>query len=52
MSGTSLCRAPRRSTVSPPRKAAVGNILTIACYAVYSELELQKYAPNLVYAHT
>ena len=31
------------------RRAAVGDILIIACYAAYSELELQKYEPKLVY---
>lgn len=31
------------------RKAAVGDLLIIACYAQYSELELQKYEPKLVY---
>lgn len=31
------------------RKAAVGDILIIACYSSYNELELQKYEPKLVY---
>jgi aspartate 1-decarboxylase len=31
------------------RKAAVGDILIIASYAVYNEIELQRYAPDLVY---
>lgn len=31
------------------RKAAVGDILIIACYSVYSELELQRFEPKLVY---
>lgn len=31
------------------RRAAVGDILIIACYSAYSELELQKYEPKLVY---
>lgn len=31
------------------RRAAVGDILIIACYSSYSELELQKYEPKLVY---
>ncbi len=31
------------------RKASPGDILIIAAYAVYSELELQKYQPSLVY---
>ena len=31
------------------RRAAVGDILIIACSAAYSELELQKYEPKLVY---
>lgn len=30
-------------------KAAPGDILIIAAYAMYSELELQKYHPQLVY---
>jgi aspartate 1-decarboxylase len=30
-------------------KAAVGDILIIAAYSIYSELELQKYHPTLVY---
>ncbi len=30
-------------------KANPGDILIIACYAMYSELELQKYHPQLVY---
>lgn len=31
------------------RRAAVGDILIIACYSAYNELELQKYQPKLVY---
>ena len=31
------------------RKAQVGDILIIAAYAVYNELELQRHAPDLVY---
>lgn len=31
------------------RKAAVGDILIIACYSQYNELELQKHEPKLVY---
>src|SRR3990167_3185844 len=31
------------------RKASPGDILIIACYAAYSENELQKYHPDLVY---
>jgi aspartate 1-decarboxylase len=31
------------------RKAAVGDLLIIAAYANYSELELEKYQPRLVY---
>ncbi len=31
------------------RKASPGDILIIAAYAVFSELELQKYQPSLVY---
>ena len=31
------------------RRAAVGDLLIIACYASYSEIELQKYEPKLVY---
>jgi aspartate 1-decarboxylase len=30
-------------------KAGVGDILIIAAYSIYSELELQKYQPTLVY---
>jgi aspartate 1-decarboxylase len=32
------------------RKAAPGDLLIIACFAQYNELELQKYSPKLVYA--
>src|SRR3569832_614532 len=31
------------------RKAAPGDILIIATYAIYNELELEKYKPDLVY---
>ena len=31
------------------RRAAAGDILIIACYSAYNELELQKYEPKLVY---
>lgn len=31
------------------RKAAPGDLLIIACYAQYNELELQKYEPTLIY---
>jgi len=31
------------------RKAAPGDILIIATYAIYNELELEKYRPELVY---
>jgi aspartate 1-decarboxylase len=31
------------------RKAAVGDLLIIAAYAQYTEIELQKYEPRLVY---
>ena len=31
------------------RKAALGDVLIIATYAIYNELELQKYQPELVY---
>ncbi|MBK8337508.1 MAG: aspartate 1-decarboxylase [Sterolibacteriaceae bacterium] len=31
------------------RRAAVGDIMIIACYSAYNELELQKYEPKLVY---
>jgi aspartate 1-decarboxylase len=31
------------------RKAAVGDILIIATYAIYNEIELQAYQPRLVY---
>jgi aspartate 1-decarboxylase len=30
-------------------KASPGDMLIIACYAMYSELELQRYHPQLVY---
>lgn len=33
------------------RRAAVGDILIIACYSAYNELELQKYEPKLVYVN-
>ncbi|MEY3202277.1 MAG: aspartate 1-decarboxylase [Pseudomonadota bacterium] len=32
------------------RKAAPGDLLIIACFAQYNELELQKYEPKLIYA--
>lgn len=46
--------APRGSgTISvngaAARKAAVGDVLIIASYAVYNEVELKAYAPRLVY---
>ena len=31
------------------RKAAVGDILIIACYSIYDEVELKAYAPKLIY---
>ena len=31
------------------RRAAPGDLLIIACYSAYNELELQKYQPKLVY---
>ena len=31
------------------RKAAVGDVLIIASYAVYAEMEVAQYAPKLVY---
>lgn len=31
------------------RKAAAGDLLIIACYSQYNELELQKHKPNLIY---
>lgn len=31
------------------RKAAEGDLLIIACFSQYNELELKKYAPKLVY---
>lgn len=31
------------------RKAAVGDILIIASYAVYNEIELERFEPDLVY---
>ncbi len=51
---TYAIRAPRGSGVISVRGAAArnacpGDILIIATYALYSELELQKYEPLLVY---
>ncbi|HTH94913.1 MAG TPA: aspartate 1-decarboxylase [Rhodocyclaceae bacterium] len=31
------------------RQAAAGDLLIIATFAIYNEIELQKYAPDLVY---
>ena len=46
--------APRSSGVisvngAAARKAAPGDVLIIATYAVYSEMELQRYKPEKVY---
>ena len=51
---TYAIRAQRNSgTISvngaAARKAAPGDILIIATYAAYNELELEKFAPELVY---
>lgn len=51
---TYAIRAQRGSGVisvngAAARKAAPGDILIIAAYATYSELELQKYHPSLIY---
>ncbi len=51
---TYAIRAPRGSgTISvngaAARRAAVGDVLIIASYAVYNEVELNAYAPRLVY---
>ena len=51
---TYAIRARRNSGIisvngAAARKAAPGDILIIATYAVYSELELEKFRPELVY---
>ena len=51
---TYAIRAERRSGIisvnaSAVRKAAPGDILIIASFAVYNEVELAKYAPALIY---
>ncbi len=51
---TYAIRAQRNSGVisvngAAARKAAPGDILIIATYATYNELELEKFAPELVY---
>src|SRR5512139_4316250 len=51
---TYAIRAQRNSGIisvngAAARKAAPGDILIIATYAVYNELELEKYKPELVY---
>ena len=51
---TYAIRAPRNSgTISvngaAARKAAPGDLLIIATYAVYNEVELQRHRPELVY---
>ncbi|HSS45941.1 MAG TPA: aspartate 1-decarboxylase [Burkholderiales bacterium] len=51
---TYAIRAERNSGIisvngAAARKASPGDILIIATYAAYSELELQKYHPELVY---
>ncbi len=51
---TYALRAERGSGVisvngSAARRAAPGDILIIASFAVYNELELAKYAPQLIY---
>lgn len=52
---TYAIRAERGSGIisvngSAARKAAPGDILIIATFAVYSEMELAKYQPELIYA--
>ena len=51
---TYAIRAERNSGIisvngAAARKASPGDILIIATYAAYSELELQKYHPELIY---
>lgn len=51
---TYAIRAQRNSGIisvngAAARKAQAGDILIIATYAVYNELELEKYKPELVY---
>lgn len=51
---TYAIRAERNSGVisvngAAARRAAVGDIVIIAAYAVYNELELAKYHPQLIY---
>ena len=51
---TYAIRAQRNSGIisvngAAARKASPGDILIIATYAVYNELELEKYRPELVY---
>jgi aspartate 1-decarboxylase len=54
---TYAIRAQRNSGIisvngAAARKAAPGDILIIATYAIYNELELEKYRPELVYVDT
>jgi aspartate 1-decarboxylase len=54
---TYALRAERGSGVisvngSAARRAAPGDILIIASFAVYHEVELAKYAPHLIYVDT
>lgn len=51
---TYAIRAQRNSGIisvngAAARKAAPGDILIIATYAIYNELELEKYKPDLIY---
>ena len=51
---TYAIRAQRNSGIisvngAAARKASPGDILIIATYAIYNELELEKFAPDLVY---
>ena len=51
---TYAIRAQRNSGIisvngAAARKAAPGDILIIATYAIYNELELEKFKPDLVY---
>ncbi len=48
-SAPSAARAPSRSTARQRTRPIVGDILIIAAFSSYSELELQKYHPTLVY---
>ena len=54
---TYAIRAQRNSGIisvngAAARKASPGDILIIATYAVYNEIELEKFKPDLVYVDT